>query len=50
VTGVGRWISWAIGFTMERDLRIYSRRAAARALARGGCDLHHEVLAKNPGL
>jgi hypothetical protein len=32
---------------MERDLRIYHRRAVAGALARGDCDLQHEVFAKN---
>ena len=42
-------IHGGIGFTMDHDMQLYSRRAKAAALAFGDADLHREMVAQELG-
>ena len=42
-------IHGGIGFTIDHDLQLYSRRAKAAALAFGDADFHREMVAQELG-
>jgi alkylation response protein AidB-like acyl-CoA dehydrogenase len=46
VTSLGHQVHGAIGFTLDHDMQLYSRRAKAAEVAFGDADFHREKLAR----
>ena len=46
VTVLGHQVHGAIGFTLDHDMQLYSRRAKAAEVVFGDSDFHREQLAR----
>jgi len=46
VASLGHQVHGAIGFTLDHDMQLYSRRAKAAEVAFGDADFHREKLAR----